>query len=67
MKKRKHSAHLDIGIFKIQRKCKRQRQKQIWFTHSAKINRDFFGSRCIQKCKIWLYLERKEKHADRTC
>lgn len=61
MKKRKMSAHINIGIAKEQKQFVRTLKTGPVFTHLAIVHRDIFGPRIKQKRRMYLYLERRDR------
>ena len=62
MKKRKRSAHIDIGLAQVLKNMVRALQKDFAIIDHAKFMREALGMRRRQRRRMWLYLERKEKY-----
>ena len=62
MKKRKMSAHINIGLAQVLKNMVRALQKDFAIIDHAKFMREALGMRRRQRRRMWLYLERKEKY-----
>ena len=62
MKKRKRSAHIDIGIRQVLKKMHKEEQKQPIFLDMVRFMHEQLGIRRRTRRRMWLYLERKEKY-----
>ena len=61
MKKRKMSAHINIGIAKIQRYGCRDLQKKSAIIEYARYMREALGTRRKQRYRMFLYRERENE------
>ena len=58
MKKRKMSAHINIGLAQVLKNMVRVLQKDFAIIDHAKFMREALGIRRRQRRRVWLYLER---------
>lgn len=57
MKKRKMSAHINIGLAQVLKNMVRVLQKDFAIIDHAKFMREALGIRRRQRRRVWLYLE----------
>lgn len=57
MKKRKMSAHINIGLAQVLKNMVRALQKDFAIIDHAKFMREALGIRRRQRRRVWLYLE----------